>query len=78
LLDHTQPIPRSISHFLPLVEALRAKGWVLLWLGNQDGFGAAEFHRRYDSRANTLTLIPDTESNFFGGFTRVKWESVIT
>jgi hypothetical protein len=46
-----------------------------LWRGSRDGFTAKEFHRRCDGRANTLTLILDTDGNVFGGFTPVEWES---
>jgi hypothetical protein len=34
-----------------------------------------QFHRRYDGRANTLTLISKSDGNVFGGFTPVKWEN---
>jgi hypothetical protein len=64
-----------ISQFPPLFEEFRAKHFNLLWRGSRDGFGAAEFHRRCDRRANTLTLISDTKGNVFGGFTPVKWKS---
>jgi hypothetical protein len=47
----------------------------LLWRGSRDGFTAREFHRRCDGHPNTLTLILDTDSNVFGGFTPVEWES---
>jgi hypothetical protein len=40
-----------------------------------DGFGAKEFHRCCDGRANTLTPILDTKGNIFGGFAPVEWES---
>jgi hypothetical protein len=39
----------------------------LLWRGSRDGFRATEFHR-----ANTLTLIVDTDGNIFCGFTAVQ------
>jgi hypothetical protein len=52
-----------ISEFPPLFEERRAKRWNLLWRGSRDG------------RANTLTLISDTDGNVFGGFTPVKWEN---
>jgi hypothetical protein len=47
----------------------------LLWRGSRDGFGAAEFHRRCDGRANTLTVIVDIDGKVFGGLTPVEWES---
>jgi hypothetical protein len=47
----------------------------LLWRDSRDDFTAQEFHRRCDGRANILTLIADTDTNLFGGFTPMKWES---
>jgi hypothetical protein len=64
-----------VGEFPPLFEEFRAKRLNLLWRGNRDGFSAKEFHRRCDGRANTLTLIADTNGNIFGGFTPVEWES---
>jgi hypothetical protein len=53
----------------------KMKRFSLLWRGGRDGFGAQEFHRRCNRRANTLTVILDTEGNIFGGFTPVEWDS---
>jgi hypothetical protein len=64
-----------VSEYPPLFEEFRMKTWTMLWRGSRDGFTAKEFHRRCDGRANTLTLILDTDRNVFGGFTPVKWES---
>jgi hypothetical protein len=49
----------------------------LLWRGSRDGFGASQFHGRYDSHANSLTLIWDTNGNIFGGFPLLKRESLV-
>jgi hypothetical protein len=64
-----------IAQFPPLFEEFRGKRFNLLWRGSRDGFGAEEFHLRCYGRANTLTLIVDTDGNVFGGFTPVKWEN---
>jgi hypothetical protein len=64
-----------VSEYPPLFEEFRAKHFNLLWQGSRDDFLAREFHRRCDGRANSLTLIADTDGNVFGGFTPVKWES---
>jgi hypothetical protein len=64
-----------VSDFPPLFEDFRGKRFSLLWRGSRDGFSAREFHLRCDGRANTLTVIADTDGNVFGGFTPVKWES---
>jgi hypothetical protein len=64
-----------VSDFPPLFEEFRRMCFKLLWRGSRDGFTAQEFHLRCDGRANTLTLISDTDGNVFGGFMPVKWES---
>jgi hypothetical protein len=56
---------------------LLAKRLNLLWRGSRDDLRAAEFHRRCDGRANTVTLISDTVENIVGGFAPVKWESSV-
>jgi hypothetical protein len=66
-----------VSEFPPLFEEFRAKRFNLLWRGSRDGFTAQEFHRHCDGRANTLTLISDTDGSIFGGFTPLEWESHI-
>jgi hypothetical protein len=66
---------RIISDFPEIFAEFREKRFSLLWRGSRDGFKAKEFHRRCDGRANTLTVILDTEGYIFGGFTPVEWES---
>jgi hypothetical protein len=61
-----------IAEFPLLFEEFGRKCFKLLWRGSRDGFTAKEFHLRCDGRANTLTLIADTDGNVFGGFTPVK------
>jgi hypothetical protein len=67
--------PRVVSDFPRLFDEFRGKRFALLWRGSRDGFRAGDFHGRCDGRANTLTLILDTEGNVFGGFTPLQWES---
>jgi hypothetical protein len=62
-----------VSESPRLFEEFLGKRFNLLWRGSRDGFGADEFHHRCDGRANTLTLIADTDGNVFGGFTPVRW-----
>jgi hypothetical protein len=57
-----------VSDFPPLFEEFRAKCFNLLWRGSRDGFTSQEFHLLCDGRANTLTLISDTDGNVFCGF----------
>jgi uncharacterized coiled-coil protein SlyX len=64
-----------VGEYPPLFEEFRAKRFKLLWRGSRDGFTAGEFHRRCDGRANTLTLIADTDGNVFGDFTPVEWQN---
>jgi hypothetical protein len=64
-----------VREYPPLFEEFRMQQWLVLWRGSRDGFTAEEFHRRCDGRANTLTVIEDTDGNVFGGFTPVEWES---
>jgi hypothetical protein len=64
-----------VANIPALSEAFCMKCLNLLWRGNRDGFGDAEFHRHCDVHGNTLTLIRDTKGNIFGGFTPVKRDS---
>jgi archaellum component FlaC len=80
----TTPVPagasidsRIISSFPEIFGEFRGKRFEILWRGSRDGFRAAEFHRRCDRHANTLTVILDTNGNIFGGFTPVEWESQV-
>jgi hypothetical protein len=66
---------RIISDIPEIFAEFRGKRFSLLWRGSRDGFNAQEFHGRCDGRANTLTVILDTEGNIFGGFTPLEWES---
>jgi hypothetical protein len=66
---------RIVSGFPEIFAEFRGKRFEILWRGSRDGFEAANFHRRCDGRANTLTVILDTDGNVFGGFTPVRWES---
>jgi len=47
----------------------------LLWRGSRDGFYAAAFHRLCDGKANTVTVIKNTNGFIFGGFTAIPWSS---
>ncbi len=60
--------------FLALT-GLENKSFSLLWRGSRDGFDAETFHLLCDGKANTLTVIKNTNGFIFGGFTSVPWES---
>jgi hypothetical protein len=64
-----------VPDFPKLFEDIKKKKFTLLWRGGRDGFGKGDFHSRCDGRANTLTVILDTDGNIFGGFTPVEWDS---
>jgi hypothetical protein len=77
-ITHLPPFDVQIISGIPEIFAgLRRKRFSVLWRGSRDGFGASEFHDRCDGHANTLTVILDTKGNIFGGFTPLKWESLL-
>jgi hypothetical protein len=47
----------------------------LLYRATQDGFSAVDFHEKCDEHANVLLIVKSIESNVFGGFTEVGWDS---
>jgi hypothetical protein len=49
--------------------------WDLLYRATRDGFAAADFHKRCDNKAKTLTIIKSTNGNIFGGYTDKAWMS---
>jgi hypothetical protein len=64
-----------VADFPEIFAEFHGRRFALLWRGSRDGFAAADFHRRCDGHANTLTVIQDTKGNIFGGFTPIEWES---
>jgi hypothetical protein len=75
-LRHEAAPPISPSSFdsviilaFPMIfSEFRGMQFSLLWRGSDDGFGASDFHDRWDGQANTLTVILDTSGNIFGGY----------
>jgi len=53
------------------------KSFSLLWRGSRDGFDTAAFHRLCNGKANTVTVIKNTNGFIFGGFTSIPWQSSI-
>ena len=45
----------------------------LLWRSSRDGNDAETFHRLSDGQGKILTVIRNTNSFIFGGFTSVSW-----
>ena len=60
--------------FLALT-SLEKKSFSLLWRGSRDGFDAETFHRLCDGKANTVTVIKNTNGFIFGGYTSIPWSS---
>jgi hypothetical protein len=58
--------PEIFADFLGMAFRLR-------WRGSRDRFGSRDFHDRCYGRANTLTVVLDTEGNIFGGFNPREW-----
>ncbi len=71
ILSGNQP-----SELIKLCEFSSKDKWRLLYRGSRDGFGAANFHSKCDSHANTLTILKAHGSSYiFGGFTSITWNS---
>ena len=49
--------------------------WKLLYRGTVDGFSSEDFHNRCDNISRTLTIIKSANSNIFGGYTGLTWDS---
>ncbi len=60
--------------FLALT-GLKNKSFSLLWRGSRDGFNVNEFHRLCDGKANTVTVIKNTNGFIFSGFASIPWSS---
>jgi len=60
--------------FLTLT-GLENKSLSLLWRASRDGFDVAAFHRLCGGKANTVTVIKNTNGFIFGGFTSIPWSS---
>ncbi len=46
-----------------------------MWRGSRDGFDDTAFHRLCNGKANTVTVIKNTNGFIFGGFTSIPWSS---
>jgi len=62
------------SSFLALT-GFENKSFSLLWRGSRDSFFDGAFHRLCDGKANTVTVIKNTNGFIFGGFTSIPWSS---
>ena len=70
ILDYAQQI--QICRWLP--RPISALG-ECLWRGSRDGFAGSTFHQRCNGKANTVTVVRDSNGNVFGGFAGVVWRS---
>jgi hypothetical protein len=55
----------------PLFADFVAKKVHFLYQGTRDGFTAKAFHDHCDGKADTFTIIQDTNGSVLGGFTPV-------
>jgi hypothetical protein len=51
--------------------------WNLIYRASQDGFEAAKFHSKCDSKPNKLIIIKSTNDNVFGGYTEQTWNHTV-
>jgi len=67
----------SAAQEISLLEltGFETKSFSLLWRGSRDGFDAETFHRLCNGKANTVTVIKNTNGFIFGGFTSIPWSS---
>jgi len=49
--------------------------WELKYRGTRDGLKAADFHKKCDGIAKTLTVVKATSGNIFGGYAGQAWHS---
>jgi hypothetical protein len=43
----------------------------LIYRGSEDGFGAADYHKKCDNKGPVLIIIKSGNKNIFGGFTDI-------
>ena len=58
-----------------LCEFPKDQEWELKYRGTRDGLKAADFHKKCDGIAETLTVVKATNGNIFGGFAEKAWSS---
>ncbi len=51
------------------------KEFNLLYRASRDGFVASSFHQKGDGKANTVTVVKDSNGYLFGGYTPLVWKS---
>jgi hypothetical protein len=66
----------QLKELMTLCEFPIDQKWVLIYRASQDGFEAASFHTKCDSKPNTLIIIKSTNGNVFGGYTEQSWEHI--
>ena len=68
-------MPDALKISFLALTGLENQSFSLLWRGSRDGFDAATFHRLCDGKANTVTVVKNTNGIIFGGFTSIPWKS---
>ena len=56
-------------------ELVNEKKLRLVYRGSEDGFGAADFHRKCDNKGATISVIETTDGEIVGGYASVPWKS---
>jgi hypothetical protein len=74
IYDSSVVKPEMIQTLFDLSKFNKIDSWQLIYRASEDGFRIEDFHRKCYKILNTFTLIKTTQSNVFGGFTRLSWD----
>ena len=64
---------QQLAHLIRLCEFSLKQKWELVYRASKDGFSAANFHSKCDSKSNTLVIIKSDNEKVFGGYTEQTW-----
>jgi hypothetical protein len=67
---------KILVDFPEIFSQFRGKTFQLLWDGHPGDFKGSSFHQSCNNKANTLTIMRDSDGNVFGGFTPAMWVRV--
>ena len=66
---------KEATRLINLCEFAANQEFKLLYRASQNGFAAADFHKRCDGIKNTLIIIKSNNGYIFGGYTSAAWSS---
>ena len=72
LVEHS--INKTLIGFLNEYKTIRKVE--LLYRASVDGFESANFHKKCDNIANTVSIVRSSNGNVFGGFTTQSWDGL--